>query len=157
MQPWGRFPMDTKALAFPQPLPLNFNFILSSSIQYLEKVKFLLKSTLSRDLFSVPHSLKFMRLKLNFSSHANWRLFFSYLSFFCSSFCFSWVCLGVNQATRSRYFCCPPSFCGHECDWGGGSGSPTAILSPGSHQSSTSCGDFKAFPCLFFSVPQWKR
>lgn len=58
--------MDTKALAFPQPLHFK---LCSNSIRYLEKVNFLLKSTLSRDLFSVPHSLKFMQLKLNFSSH----------------------------------------------------------------------------------------
>lgn len=64
--------MDTKALAFPQPLHFK---LCSNSIRYLEKVNFLLKSTLSRDLFSVPHSLKFMQLKLNFSSHMSWRLF----------------------------------------------------------------------------------
>lgn len=66
--------------------------------------------------------------------------------FLCYGFCFSWLCLGVKKATRSRCFCCTPSFCGHRCDrrgcWGGGSCSPTDILHPGSpeqHQLGRFC------------------
>lgn len=89
MQPWVGSPMDTKALAFPQPLPLNFKLILWKFSQYLKKVNFLLRSTSSRAGFSVPLCLSHLHL-----CHWIWVFPVVWIEEFFFLFTFFWFLVG---------------------------------------------------------------